>query len=209
MKLWLTLALALALSGSVFFMVQKNTTPLAPKISAEASTRMVATAPPTFLLTSPELWEGTKAPDTMVYDGNGCTGQNKSPEIIWRNPPKGTKSFALTVFDPDAPREGGWLHWFVLDIPQTVTSLPQLAGFEDGSGLPRGAISIPNSFGKSGYGGLCPPKGHGPHHYVFTVYAMPDAKTEYPLNAIGKSTVDWLSNKAIATATLTVTYERQ
>ncbi len=162
-----------------------------------------------FRLTSPEIAEGQTAPDWMVYDDYACGGDNRSPELHWTNPPKDTKSFVLTAFDPDAPRAQGWMHWVVLDIPADVDALPAHAGHEDGSGLPRGARSIANSYGKTGYGGPCPPKGSGPHRYVFTLYAMPTDKTAYTLSSVGKSTNDWLAARALSSTTLKVIYERR
>jgi len=159
-------------------------------------------------LASSELQEGQIAPKWMAYDSLGCMSENRSPSLSWAGGPPDTQSYALTMFDPDADNGRGWLHWFVLDIPANIRSLAPHAGHEDDSGLPRGARSLTNSYGKTGYGGPCPPKGAAAHNYVFTIYAMPDDKTAYPLNAIGKPTINWLAAHAKASATFTVSYKR-
>ena len=103
----------------------------------------------------------------QVYSGFGCKGENISPELEWKNSPAGTKSFAVTVYDPDAPTGSGWWHWLVFDIPANVHRIA--SGAAD---LPAGSIQSMTDFGKSGYGGACPPEGDRPHRYVFTVYAL-------------------------------------
>ncbi|HZT03203.1 MAG TPA: YbhB/YbcL family Raf kinase inhibitor-like protein [Steroidobacteraceae bacterium] len=105
-----------------------------------------------------------------VYDGSGCRGGNISPALSWSHPPAGTRSFALLMFDPDAPG-GGWWHWAVFDIPPGVTSLRAGAGDPASHLLPAGAIQARNDFGSAGYGGPCPPPG-SPHHYRLTLYAL-------------------------------------
>ncbi|WP_456381392.1 YbhB/YbcL family Raf kinase inhibitor-like protein [Hydrogenimonas sp.] len=107
-----------------------------------------------------------------VYDGYGCGGENLSPELSWSGEPKGTKSFAVTMYDPDAPREKGWWHWILFDIPKGVHRLPRGAGNPEKGLLPPGAKEGKNDFGTLGYGGACPPRGHGPHRYIFTLYAL-------------------------------------
>ena len=112
----------------------------------------------------PEL---TKAEE---YRGFGCNGENLSPELHWSNAPKGTKSFAVTVFDPDAPTDHGWWHWIVVNIPASVTHLPQNASAA--KVLPESAVETKNDYGEAAFGGPCPPKGDKPHRYIFTVYAL-------------------------------------
>jgi Raf kinase inhibitor-like YbhB/YbcL family protein len=106
-------------------------------------------------------------PNKFVYDG-----PNISPELEWENAPEGTKSFAITVFDPDASGEGWW-HWTLVNIPAEVTKIPE--GASNKHQLPAGAIEGFSDFGKVGYGGACPPPGK-PHRYVFTVYALNEDK---------------------------------
>ncbi len=108
----------------------------------------------------------------QVYDGFGCTGQNISPELTWENPPEGTKSFAITMFDPDAPTGSGWWHWIVFDIPVNILSLDAGAGDPDSKMAPKNAIQSLTNYGTEGYGGPCPPTGHGFHQYIITIHAL-------------------------------------
>jgi Raf kinase inhibitor-like YbhB/YbcL family protein len=111
-----------------------------------------------------------------VLDQFGCTGQNQSPAISWAGEPRGTQSFAVTIFDLDAPTRSGWWHWTVFDIPANVHSLPAGAGDPGATALPAGAVQGRTDFGFSHYGGPCPPVGDRPHRYVVTVHAVKVAK---------------------------------
>jgi Raf kinase inhibitor-like YbhB/YbcL family protein len=104
--------------------------------------------------------------------GFGCEGGNKSPHLAWSGVPAGTKSFAVTCFDPDAPTGSGFWHWLVINIPPDVTELPLDAGNRNASKLPKGALATRTDFGAPGYGGPCPPAGDHPHRYLFTVFAV-------------------------------------
>lgn len=105
------------------------------------------------------------------FSGFGCDGQNVSPELHWSDAPKGTKSFAVTVYDPDAPTGSGWWHWVVFNIPSSATSLP--ADFGDLSKSQKiNATQSITDYGKAGFGGACPPRGDKPHRYLFTVHAL-------------------------------------
>jgi Raf kinase inhibitor-like YbhB/YbcL family protein len=128
-------------------------------------------------LTSPDLASGTFA-TKFILNGFGCTGGNISPELQWSNPPAGTKSFALQIYDPDAPSGSGFWHWAVYDMPAATTGLAQGAG-NSPAGLPVGAFGGNTDFmdtgvigGNGNYGGPCPPAGDAPHHYIFTLYAL-------------------------------------
>jgi Raf kinase inhibitor-like YbhB/YbcL family protein len=123
-------------------------------------------------LTSGEFEDGDYLADEQAFAGFGCTGQNLSPSLSWSGAPAGTKSFALTVYDPDAPTGSGWWHWVVVNLPATTTSLPKGAGAADGSKLPEGALQVRTDFGAPGYGGPCPPQGDHPHRYLFTIHAL-------------------------------------
>jgi Raf kinase inhibitor-like YbhB/YbcL family protein len=122
-------------------------------------------------LTSPVVSEGAPIKAEQVFNKFGCTGKNVSPVLSWSGAPAGAKSFALTIFDPDAPTGSGFWHWVVANIPANVTSLPMNAGDLRGKNLPKGAVQVRNDYGALGYGGPCPPKGDT-HHYVFTVFAV-------------------------------------
>lgn len=104
------------------------------------------------------------------FSGFGCNGKNISPELHWTNPPKGTKSFAITVYDPDAPTGSGWWHWLVVNIPVKTTAISANASAEHK--LPKGAIETMTDYGFGGFGGACPPKDDKAHAYIFTVYAL-------------------------------------
>lgn len=118
-----------------------------------------------------------------VFNSFGCSGQNVSPALKWSGAPKGTQSFALTIYDPDAPTGSGWWHWVVINIPASVSALSEGAGTADGKLLPAGAQQVHTDFGIAAYGGPCPPVGDKPHHYVFTLYALKVPKLDVPANA--------------------------
>lgn len=125
-----------------------------------------------FTLTSPDIHPGARLADEQVYKGFGCAGGNVSPALAWHGAPKGTKSFAVTAYDPDAPTGSGWWHWVVFNLPADTEGLKKDAGNPAAGLIPSGAVQSRTDFGKAGYGGPCPPVGDKPHHYVFTVYAL-------------------------------------
>lgn len=141
-----------------------------------------------------------------LYNSFGCKGKNISPAISWSGEPEGTKSFAVTMYDPDAPKEGGWWHWAVVNIPGSVHGLNE--GASNDRKLPKEAIELKTTYGEAHYGGPCPPKGADPHHYVFTVYAL----NEPASTATAKSTPDSIKSeleaKTIEKAVFTVEYGR-
>lgn len=104
--------------------------------------------------------------------GFGCAGGNKSPQLSWSGAPAGTKSFALSCFDPDAPTGSGFWHWMVVNIPADVSELALDAGNAAAGLLPAGALQTRTDFGAPGYGGPCPPEGDHPHRYIFTLFAV-------------------------------------
>jgi Raf kinase inhibitor-like YbhB/YbcL family protein len=140
-----------------------------PSPSPAAAT--AAPAGSAFTLTSADLREGGTIPLVHVYNSSGCTGQNLSPALSWAGAPPGTRSFAVSVFDPDAPSGGFW-HWAMYDIPPTATALARGAGTPGAGTPPAGAHQARNGFGAAGYGGPCPPRGNPPHHYIVTVTAV-------------------------------------
>jgi Raf kinase inhibitor-like YbhB/YbcL family protein len=131
-----------------------------------APAKPVSTTPIT--VTSTTFQPDASLPTSMEFDG--CGGRNQSPQLTWSNFPPTTKSFVVTLFDPDAPTGTGFWHWVVFDVPASVTSLPTGAG-SNGSPAAR-AKSGYTDFAFSHYGGPCPPNGDPAHHYIFTVYAL-------------------------------------
>jgi Raf kinase inhibitor-like YbhB/YbcL family protein len=161
-------------------------------------------------LASPDIKEGGTIANEQVFKGFGCTGDNISPALSWSGAPNGTKSFAITVYDPDAPTGSGWWHWVVFNIPPDTTSLPKNAGDITKGLMPRGSIQSRTDFGASGYGGPCPPPGDKPHHYQITVFAvdvetLPDAKNDSASAALVGFDLHFHS---LAKATLTGLYSR-
>ncbi len=159
-----------------------------------------------FMLRAPDLTSKGRIAISHVYNGMGCTGQNISPTLEWSNAPAGTKSFAVTAYDPDAPTGSGWWHWVVYNIPATVTTLP--AGAGNGRNAPRGSVEGPTDFGTRGYGGPCPPPGDKPHHYKFTVFALKVDKLSIPNNGTAAFIGFNLNANKLATASVTALYGR-
>ncbi len=127
---------------------------------------------PSFEVTSTDVQDGEKLLPPQVSGIFGAGGQDISPQLSWRGFPQGTKSFVVTVYDPDAPTASGFWHWAVVDIPANVTELPSGTGDESGSGLPQGAFQLRNDGGIARYIGAAPPSGHGKHHYYTVVHAV-------------------------------------
>ena len=129
----------------------------------------------TFTVRSNGFKDGDYLPNAHILSaefGFGCQGDNQSPHLAWSGAPSGTKSFAVTCLDPDAPTGSGFWHWLVVNIPPNVTELAGDAGNPKAPQLPRGALQTRTDFGTPGYGGPCPPAGDHPHRYLFTVFAV-------------------------------------
>jgi len=156
-----------------------------------------------FTLTSSDL-QGQLS-KKQEFDGFGCSGANISPQLSWKDVPKGTKSFAITVYDPDAPTGSGWWHWVVVNIPADVTSLPSGAS---GKAMPKGALEILNDYGIVGFGGACPPKGDKPHRYIVTVYALDVPKLDLKSDANDPVAGFMINAHTIAKASLISYYGR-
>jgi len=161
-----------------------------------------------FTLSSPTAKPGAKLSDTHVFNGFGCSGKNLSPALKWSGAPKGTKSFALTVYDPDAPTGSGWWHWVVINLPASTTELPEGAGSLDGKGLPAGSQQVHSDFGTAAFGGACPPQGDKPHRYVFTVYALKTDKLEVPADGTAALAGFMIHANKLGSATFTSKYGR-
>jgi len=161
-----------------------------------------------FTLTSPDFANGATIPMAQVFNQASCTGKNLSPALQWSGEPAGTKSFAITIHDPDAPTGGGWWHWTVFNIPPNVHGLAEDAGAAGSPLLPKGAGEGLTDFGFSHYGGPCPPVGEPPHHYVITVYAVKTAKLPLDASSSGDMVGFVLHFHSLATAELVGTYGR-
>ena len=128
--------------------------------------------PKAMSLSSAQVVNGNSFKDKQIFDQQGCTGENRSPQLQWINAPINTKSFGITMHDPDAPHDSDWWHWVVINIPAQVNFLMEDAGRDGSENLPKGASMMRNDFGFKAYGGPCPPQHSTPHHYRITVYAL-------------------------------------
>jgi len=160
-----------------------------------------------FRLLSSAWHEGGRVPQENVFDGVGCGGANISPEFHWSGVPSGSKSFAITIADPDAPIPGGWWHWVVFNIPGTVSGLPAGAGDKGSKALPVGSIQCQNDYGKPGYGGPCPPPGTT-HRYLVRVYALNVEKLTVGSDAPPAKLARLIEEHSIGVAQLTVKFGR-
>ncbi|UWR40179.1 YbhB/YbcL family Raf kinase inhibitor-like protein [Phaeobacter inhibens] len=151
-----------------------------------------------FTLTSPDIAEGQQLSSDFVFQGFGCEGGNTAPTLEWSGAPEGTESFAVTVYDPDAPTGSGWWHWFAFNIPDDVTSLP---GGGDVSG-----VQLTNDYGAEGFGGACPPPGEV-HRYEFTVHAL--GTTLEIDDSVSNALAGFMVNaNSLASSTITAVYNR-
>ncbi|QHA86170.1 kinase inhibitor [Serratia rhizosphaerae] len=158
----------------------------------------------TFRLYSNDLQDGATMPEAQVFNGMGYQGENLSPHLAWSGAPAGSKSFVVTLFDPDAPTGSGWWHWVVANIPADVNELPTGAGSGQ-PGLPADAIQTRTDFGQAGYGGAAPPQGER-HRYQFTVHALDVESIEVDANASGAMVGFNVHFHSLGSASLTVHY---
>jgi Raf kinase inhibitor-like YbhB/YbcL family protein len=159
-------------------------------------------------LRSRDFTDGGMLGAQQLYQGFGCTGGNRSPQLAWNDPPAGTKSFVVTAYDPDAPTGSGWWHWVVFDLPATARSLQGGAGQANGTDLPAGVRQGRNDFGTHDFGGACPPAGDKPHRYVFTVHALKVEKLEVPADASPALIGFMVHANRLGSAQLTARYGR-
>ena len=176
-------------------------------VAAMTASAWAAAADSGFKLQSAEMTAGGSLGDQQVYNSFGCSGKNVSPALSWSGAPAGTKSYAITLYDPDAPTGSGWWHWVVYNIPAGVTALASGAG-DAGGKLPAGAVQGHTDFGSSGYGGPCPPAGDKAHRYIFTVYALKTDKIDVPADSSAAMVGYMLHANALAKSTLLTRYGR-
>jgi Raf kinase inhibitor-like YbhB/YbcL family protein len=155
---------------------------------------------------SDSIKPGESIDPKYLYNSFGCKGKNISPAINWSDEPAGTEYFAVTMYDPDAPREGGWWHWTVINIPGSVHGLNE--GASNDRKLPENAMELKTTYGDAHYGGPCPPKGADPHHYVFSVYALKEPATTASMTSSPTTIRTELEAKALEKAVFTVEYGR-
>jgi Raf kinase inhibitor-like YbhB/YbcL family protein len=171
-----------------------------------AAVAVAAVPAASFELHSADIAEGSTLSKAQVFSGFGCTGDNISPALTWSGVPAGTKSFALTVYDPDAPTGSGWWHWIVYDLPAGTTGLAR--GIGKGASLPQGAKEGHNDFGTGDFGGACPPVGDKPHRYIFTIYALKVDKLDVPADASGALIGFMINANRLGSATLNARFGR-
>ena len=159
-------------------------------------------------LSSKDIAQGEFMSKAQEFNGFGCSGSDLSPHLKWTNAPKGTKSFAITAYDPDAPTGSGWWHWQIVNIPVTVMEIPTGAGNTKNNNAPTGSTQIQNDYGNRGFGGACPPEGHGVHHYRFTLHALSVEKLELPLDASGALAGYMINGHTIELTTIESLYKR-
>lgn len=160
-----------------------------------------------FSLSSTDISHGEFMKKTQEFQGFGCSGDNLSPQLSWNGAPKGTKAFAVTAYDPDAPTGSGWWHWQIVNIPKNVSTLATGAGDLSKKLTLKGSIQINNDYSIAGFGGACPPEGNGAHRYQFTVHAL-SKKLELPEGASGALTGYMINAHSLGSATIEALYKR-
>lgn len=163
---------------------------------------------PGFILASTEIAANGAIPQSFETDDFGCMGENRSPELHWTGAPADTQSFAVTVYDPDAPTGSGWWHWVVYDLPADTEQLDSGIGSLNSSTLPGNAMQALSDYGVAAWGGTCPPPGDKPHRYIFTVYALKVPQLDAPANATPAMVSYMIRANSIASATFTAHYGR-
>ena len=177
-------------------------------ISALSLSMSISAYAETFKLASKDIAQGEFMSKAQEFSSFGCTGEDISPQLQWSGAPKGTKSFAITAYDPDAPTGSGWWHWQIVNIPATTPELDSGAGSTKKDLKPKGSTQIKNDYGSRGFGGACPPAGHGVHHYRFTVHALSVEKLELPADASGALTGYMINANTIESSTIEALYKR-
>jgi Raf kinase inhibitor-like YbhB/YbcL family protein len=184
-----------------------SSTALAPQTAANTA----VTGPPsrnsmTFTLSSTDVKNGVLT-EAQVLNTFGCSGGNVSPQLSWANAPAGTKSFVLTMFDPDAPTGSGFWHWVVVNIPSSAGALANGAS-RSAAKLPAGTLETRTDLGAPGYGGPCPPAGDKPHRYIFTLHALKVEKLDVDVQTSAAVIGFNVHMQEIGRATLSARYGR-
>jgi Raf kinase inhibitor-like YbhB/YbcL family protein len=161
---------------------------------------------PSFTLTSSSVTNGQSLSKPQVSGIMGAGGEDVSPQLSWSGFPDETRSFAVTVYDPDAPTLSGFWHWAVANLPSDVHELAE--GVGEGSNLPGGALTLLNDAGQRRYIGAAPPPGHGPHRYYIAVHAVDVDELELTEDASPAYLGFNLFQHAIARAYIHATYEQ-
>ena len=167
-------------------------------------------ATPVFRLTSEDLPPGKPIPARHVANAFGCHGPNESPVLHWSGAPAGTRSFAITMYDPYKPPVSGWWHWIVYDLPSTTKELPRGAGAAGSTDMPAGAKQgLPDGEApEPHYYGPCPDVGDPPHHYVITIYALSVDHLDVPQTATAAHIAYVISSKTLAKASIVRPFSR-
>ncbi|WP_375055157.1 YbhB/YbcL family Raf kinase inhibitor-like protein [Zobellella sp. DQSA1] len=160
-----------------------------------------------FTLTSTDIAPGELMASAQEFQGFGCAGGNLSPQLSWSGAPQGTRAFAILAYDPDAPTGSGWWHWQLVNIPVEVRSLPAGAGDPGQQLAPAGSLQIANDYGSPGFGGACPPQGHGVHRYQFTLHALSQT-LDLPDNPSGALVGYMVKAHSLGSSTIEALYRR-
>lgn len=166
----------------------------------------IAVVPP-FSVASTDVKDGEVLPAAQVSGIFGAGGSDISPQLSWSGFPAGTKSFAVTVYDPTAPTGSGFWHWAVANLPANVTELPAGAGDGEESSLPEGALQLANDASLKRYLGAAPPAGSGKHNYFIAIHAVDVEKLDLPANATPAFLCFNLSGHTLARAVIAPWWE--
>jgi Raf kinase inhibitor-like YbhB/YbcL family protein len=212
MKMWRPVsvlscaALALVLSADLAGCRSEAKEPRSGDSAKPSAADPTGGKPMTIKVTSKAFAEGERIP--VNYTGEG---KDISPPLEWSDAPEETKEFVLICDDPDAPTEEPWVHWVIYRIPAEATGLPEAlaptARLKPGQILQgKNSWSTPNK-PVYGYKGPLPPKGHGTHHYLFTLYAL-DSKMVAEPGEGKKQILDEIKGHVLASGRLTGLYSR-
>lgn len=161
-----------------------------------------------FSLTSLNIKPNSTISNKHVFNGFGCSGENVSPQLSWSNAPKGTKSFAITVYDPDAPTGSGWWHYVAANIPASYNQLSEGFANIDKFKTTDEIIQVRNDFGIYKFGGPCPPQGSKNHHYIFTIHALGVEKLEIPETSTAALAGFMINHNSLGKTSFTAVYKR-